>query len=202
MTKDVLLILAATGLIVSSACKKKENPGDDVNTQQIAQTNKGRFVCLVNSKEWLGDAANKKHVVNYWSPGFSFKQDVYGAEGNIFGDTLTLKGCRVAGTDSGQLVFDLVLRNGYHGSYSIGNFPPKNAGTASAHYYHKMGKAGIDIARSGYNLSGVVNITHFNDSMRFCSGNFEINMSPKNSGDSKTPAYKVTKGVFYDVKFD
>lgn len=190
-------------MVFTAACKKKDdNKGSNTDTDQVAQSNKGRFVCIINGKDWLGDAASKKYVVKYWSPNFSFNEDVYGAEGNRFGDTLTLKGARVSGTDSGQLVFDLVLRNGYNGSYSIGNYPPKNGGTASAHYFGKMGKTGIDMARSGYSLSGTVNITHFNDSNQFCSGNFEITMTPKNSGNSQTPSYKVTKGVFYDVKFD
>lgn len=203
MTKVVYVMLAAGALVFTQACKKKENSdGSNVDTNSTALSNKGRFVCVANGNEWLGDLPSKKYVVKYYDPNFSFNQDIYGAEGVIFGDTLSLSGARVAGTDSTAVAFEIVLRNGYVGNYTIGNFPPKNAGTASAYFYNKLGKAGRDVGYSGYNVSGSMNITGFNDSMKFCSGTFELNMVPKNSADPKTPAYTIKKGVFYDLKFD
>jgi hypothetical protein len=204
MTKVVLVILAAGSIMFyGSACKKKEaNDGSNIDTEKTAITNKGRFVCVVNGKEWLSDAATKKYVVKYQDPNISFNQDIYGAEGTIFGDTLNLSGAKVSGVDSSAVAFEIVLKSGYHGTYTIGNYPPKNAGKASAYFYNKLGKAGYDIGNKSYNVSGNLSITNFNDSNQICSGTFEINMVPKNASDPKTPAYTLTKGVFYDVKFN
>lgn len=205
MTKVVFVILAASSLAIGAVACKKDGAGkgsNSIDTKQIALNNKGRFVCSANGKEWLADLPTKKYVVKYEDPNISFNQDIYGVEGVIFGDTLNLSGARVAGTDSSALAFEIVLRSGYLGSYTIGNYPPKNAGKAAAYFYSKLGKVAKDIGYSGYNISGTLNISAFNDSARMCSGTFNLNMSAKNPSNPKTPNYTITNGVFYDMKFD
>jgi hypothetical protein len=199
MTKVVLTALAVvlTGLQFSS-CKKEKEKDTDV----VANANKGKVVCRVDGKEWISDAASKLYKVTIHDTFLSYTQDIYGTQAYIFGDTLYISGAKVAGTDSSAIDFTIVLRENRIGSYTIGAYPPAKAGTAASCYYNKLGIRNLATAYSGYNTTGSFEITGFNDSLKFFSGKFNFNMSPKNSGNPKTPSHTVTDGVFIDAKLD
>lgn len=197
--KHLLLAAALFGLIFQQACKKKTT--DDDNSTPTDQQVKGLIYGSVNGKAWNSDPTTKKYVVSYKDSFFSFNENIFGTEGSIFGDTLTLSGARVLGTDSSQLQMDIVLTSGKVGNYTLGTYPVKNAGKAFAYYYNKLGTAASKVCRTGYNYSGSINITSFKDSTGQISGTYNITMTPKNSGNSKTPAYTVTNGRFTDVYY-
>ena len=200
----VSLFAAASAVMLfgAQACKKDSNTDDNQNNTNTSQANKGKIVCKANGKEWISDGPSKKYVVKYIDSFFSFDQNIYGNEGSIFGDTLSLSAARVIGTDSTSMAFEIVLSSARKGTYNIGNFPPKKAGTASAYFYGKLGMVAYDYGFSDYNTTGSITLTSFSDSLKTCSGTFNFNMVPKNSANPKTPSHTVTSGVFTDVKFD
>lgn len=200
MKNGIILSLAAGALLLAGACKKSTDQKTD--TSKTAANNKGKIVCTVDGKEWISDGAGKKYVVQYKDSVVAFGQDIYGNEGSLFGDTLNLSSCRLVGTDSSALVFDIVLTSAIVGNYTIVSHPSTAAGKATAYYYGKMGRVGKQYGYNSYNTSGNINITNFNDSMKLCSGTFNFTMTPKNTSNSKTPPHTVSNGVFVDVKFD
>lgn len=192
----------AVMLFGAQSCKKDSKTDDTQNNTTTSQANKGKIVCKADGKEWISDGPTKKYVVKYIDSFFSFDQNVYGNEGSIFGDTLSLSAARVIGTDSTSMAFEIVLSSARKGTYTIGNYPPKKAGTAAAYFYGKLGMLGYEYGFDEYNTTGSITLTSFSDSLKTCSGTFNFNMVPKNSGNAKTPSHTVTAGVFTDVKFD
>ncbi len=196
--KHFLLAAGIVGLIFSQACKKKSK-GDDVTPTD--QQKKGLFYGSVNGKAWNSESYLKKYVVHYQDSFFGFDENVYGTEAIVFGDTLTLEGANVVGTDSSQLHMEIVLTNARVGTYTLGGFPVKNAGKAFAYFYNKLGTKADKVCRTGYTYSGTINITNYTDSTSLVSGTYSIDMTPKNSSNPKTPAFKVLSGRFTDVFF-
>lgn len=195
-------MISAGMLLFFQACKKKDADSGSGNTTTTASNNKGKIVCKVDGKEWISDGPSKKYVVKYSDSVISFGQDIYGNEGSLFGDTLNLSSARIVGTDSGALVFDIVLSKAILGTYNIVSYPSTTPGKATAYYYNKMGRVGKQYGYKSYNTTGTITIDNFNDSLKLCSGSFNFSMTPRNTGDSKTPSHSVTDGVFKDVKFD
>ncbi|MCC7298517.1 MAG: hypothetical protein IT244_09305 [Bacteroidia bacterium] len=199
LKKELLVVAGICAVFAFAACKKKKEEED---TTKTANANKGKMVCVVDGKEWISDGPTKKHTVPYHDSILDFDQSVYGNEGLIFGDTLTLSAARVMGTDSNALVFDIVLTENRIGPYSIVTFPTASAGKANAYFYTKMGRVGRQNGYKQYNTTGTINISSFSDSLRTCSGTFNFEMVSKNPADSKIQPHVVTKGAFTDVKFD
>jgi hypothetical protein len=197
--KHLILAAGLLGLVFVQACKKKTTDSD--NTIPVDQQVKGLIYGSVNDKAWNSDPMTKKYVVHYQDSFFSFNENIYGTEGGIFGDTITLSGARVLGTDSSQLHMDIVLTNSKVGTYTLSSYPVRNAGKAFAYYYNKLGTKASKVCRTGYTYSGSINITSFKDSTGQISGTYNITMTPKNAGNSKTPEYKIKNGRFTDVYY-
>lgn len=196
--KHLALAALMIGFTTFQACKKSDSSKNNNNT--VSDQKVGQMYCTVDGKAWGSDAPGKKHSVHYQDSSFSFDEDVYGTEGNIFGDTITLKGARVLGTDSSELYIEFVLNKSYTGAYTFGSYPVKNAGKAYAYYYNKLGQAGAKIGKTGYVSSGTLNITNYADTTGLISGNFSVTITPKNSGNPKTPStHTITNGKFVDV---
>lgn len=194
MKKSIFYALLPLALLLG-ACSKDEKNDETVNPAE------GRITCKVNGKAWTSESATKTYTYKYTIGTFDFQATFKGTEAELFGDTLDINGVAVSGTDTQNVRFSVVLTSGRTGNYTIGTFPQKNSGTASAFYYNKLSVKNGGIGFTGYTCSGSLNISSWDETNQKFNGSFSFNMTPKNPSDSKTPAYTVTSGNFTNLSY-
>ena len=198
--KHLALAFCVLSLAFLCTCKKTSTT-DNTNTSNPSNDVKGIIYTTVNGKTWNGDGPAKKYTVKYQDSFVSFGQDIYGIEGIIFGDTLTINTARVSGKDSSQIMLEIVLKSSPTGNYTVGSYPVKTAGKAFAYYYPALGVKGSKLGKTAYNTTGTINISNLTDSTGLVSGTFDFTMVPKNASNPKTPKFTITGGRFKDVHY-
>lgn len=194
MKKPLFYILLPFALILGS-CSKDNAKDETVNPAE------GRITCKVNGKAWTSESDLKTYIYKYTIGTFDFQASFKGTEAELFGDTLDINGVAVSGSDTQNVRLSVVLTSGRTGNYTIGTFPQKSAGTAAAFYYNKLSVKNGGIGFTGYNCSGTLNISSWDETAQKFNGTFSFNMTPKNPADSKTPAYSVTAGTLTNLRY-
>jgi hypothetical protein len=172
-TKHVLLAMAALGLTLAGACKKK-------TTETPKPT--GVILCKVNGVSWESGASTR--LINIDGSNY------YMTYAELQGDTFTMSGIRKDGDTSGIYFYEVALKAGAVGTVS---------GTTDAFrggmYLNTYDMDGLITALGKYNITYQLTITKKDASAKTISGSFIINMTSGSGNIS------ITEGEFIDLKY-
>ena len=181
---SICLLAAFTSLVVLPGCSSDDDAPTPASAAQSSITAK------VNSADWASSKGSFKLGTRTVSNGASAFTES--------GDTLTIIGVQVEGTDTTAIVLSVKLDEDQVGTYQLGS----GTGTAAkgtAYYLTRISNGALEETKARYEggiSNGELQITEYNAADYSVSGSFGFSMSVP-----EETTYTVVAGKIEDVTF-